>query len=112
MEPRYRSSGYQGRGQMDRIQGPNWLTWKGLPGAIDYFANDSQDVPMRSCSRQLCAAICGLRLRQFAQMDRSDQHTIALNESQIGCNDDLGIGQQLTNDRGGLFIQEPRENGA
>jgi hypothetical protein len=71
---------------MDRIEGPNWFTRKGLPGAIDYLIGDSQDVPMRGCSRQLCAAVRRFRrLPQFAQMDRSDQHTIALNESQIGC---------------------------
>jgi len=97
---------------MDGIEGSNWLTGKGLPGAIDHFVGDPQDVPMRSCSRKLRAAVCSLRLRQFAQMDRSDQYSIALNESQIGCNDNLCIGQQLTNNRGGLFIQEPRENGA
>ena len=97
---------------MNRIEGPNWFTWKGLPGAIDYFAGYSQDVPMRGGSRQLRAAVRRLRLGQFAQMDRPDQYTIALNEGQIGCDDNLGVGQQLTNDRRGFFVQQPRKNGA
>jgi hypothetical protein len=97
---------------VNRIEGSNRFAWKRLPGAINYFANDPQDVPMRSYSRQLCAAIRRLRLRQFAQIDRSDQHTVALNERQVGCNDNLGFGQQLTHDGRGLFVQEPREDGA
>ena len=97
---------------MDRIEGPNGFAWKGLSGAINDFVGDPQNVPMRGGSCKLCSAVRRLRLRQFAYIDRSDQHTIALDERQIGCNDHLGFGQQLTNEGGGLFVQEPREDSA
>lgn len=97
---------------MDCVEGLNRLTRKRLSGAIDDLLSNSQDMPMRSRGRQLCTAVRRLCLRQLTQCNRTYQYAIALNECQIGRNDDFGAAKQLANFGRGLLVQEPGQNSA
>jgi hypothetical protein len=54
-------------------------------------------MPMGRCRRQMCAPIRGLGFIQLTKRRGAKQHPLALDEGQIGRDDDLGGNEQLAN---------------
>ncbi len=105
-------TGDQERCEMDRIQCANRLLRERLTRAIDDFRTDSQDLPVRGCSRQVRPPVRGLGCRQFFQRQRTQQHSVAFNECQVRGERDFSGAQESPNLRRSRLVQEPCKNGA
>jgi hypothetical protein len=89
----YRSPGYQGRREMDRIQRSNRFARKRLPGALHNLRRDAHYLPVRCRRHQVRASIRRLRLRQLTHCRRSKYDAITLDERQIRGNDNVRSGK-------------------
>ena len=82
---------------MNSVERPDRLARKRLPRTVDDLAADSKDVPMRGGCREMGAATGRVSLGQVSECSGANQYSIAFNQRQIGCNDDVGFGKVLAN---------------
>jgi hypothetical protein len=69
-------------------------------------------VPARGRDREVPPPVRGVRLGQFAERRGTNQDPIALDQRQIGCDDELRVRKTCTDCRAVGFVEKPRENGA
>lgn len=84
---------------MDGIERSNRLTWKSLPCAVDNLGTNTQDVPVRRRRRQVRPSICSLSFRELTKRGGTQKDPVALNKSEIRCDDEIARCQQPTNGR-------------
>ena len=83
---------------MNRIRGPNRLARKRTARSLDNLNVKPQDIPMGSCAIEACPAIGDPRLRNLTQCQSANQNAVALDQRQIGSEDQSCGRQCLTND--------------
>jgi hypothetical protein len=68
---------------VDRGKGSDGFARKRLPGALNDFRADAQDMPMRGRGCQVRPSIGGVGLRQLAQSGRTEQYSVTLDDREI-----------------------------
>jgi hypothetical protein len=81
------------RCEVDGIERPNRVTRKRLTRTIDYLSRNSQDLPMSSSRDEVRPTVGGFGFRQFLESHRPEQYAIALNQGQVGSDDDFGLAE-------------------
>lgn len=97
---------------MDRIQRPNRLAWKATAGG---FNNLGIDGAQRPVSRGRCNNRSDLDCGRFIQLTcrrRSVQYSIALDQSEVGGEYSVRVGEGLPGFTTSAFFQQPRQEGA
>jgi hypothetical protein len=79
------------RCEMDGIECPNRVTWKRLTRPINYFARDSQDLPMSSSCDEVRSTVGGFGFRQFLERHGPQQYAITLDQGEVGRDDYSGL---------------------
>ena len=84
---------------MNRVQRPHRLAGKGLSRTLDDLGTNPQHVPVRRRSHEMCSPVSRLAFLQLAERDRTKKHTVALDQREVGGDDDLS-GRQYFSDLG------------
>ena len=98
--------------EVQRVEGPHGLLGKGRARAIDRVRPEPQQYPVCRDRAQFGTALGGLDFRDFSERGRPNEHAIALDERQVGRDDDLGRLETLQHFPGAGFAEQPRQHRA
>jgi hypothetical protein len=81
---------------VNRIKRPNRFAWERLPRTIGNLRTDPQEMPAGRRRHEVSPPISGFRFRQLIEHNRTEEHTIALDQGQVRRDDHFGCPQNVS----------------
>ena len=97
---------------MDGVERADRVAGERLPRAFDDLFRDPQHVPVGRSRGKVRAAVGGIGLGEFVERQCPQQDTVALDQRQVGRDDEVGLAEQAAHRGRGRFVEQPFEHRA